>query len=76
MLCSLFRLHTTILVMQALVWLDIVWFRVIPFGAVWFSASCMNLKQPHIKFKGEKNLVFHSSNYGNLTDLKTKTWYT
>jgi hypothetical protein len=53
--------------MQAMVWLCIVWFRAAQFGMVWFNASYANLKQPHIvkcKIWG-KNLVLHSSKYGN-----------
>jgi len=36
------------LAMQALVWLCMVWFRVIQFGAAWFSASHTNLRQPYV----------------------------
>jgi len=36
------------LVMQALVWLCMVRFRVIQFGAAWFSASHINLRQPYV----------------------------
>jgi len=36
------------LVKQALVWLIMVWYRVIQFGAVPLSASNANLRQPHI----------------------------
>ena len=48
------------LVMQASVWLRMVWFRVIQFGA-----SYMNLRWPQI-FKHQilgKNLILHSSKY-------------
>jgi hypothetical protein len=36
--------RSLILAMQALVWLDIVWFRAIQFGSVQFSVSYMNLR--------------------------------
>ena len=36
------------LMIQALVWLHMVQFRVIRFGMVQFGASYMNLRQPHL----------------------------
>ena len=36
------------LVMQALAWLPMVWYRAIRFGAVWFGALFVKLRQPHI----------------------------
>jgi hypothetical protein len=54
--------------MHALVWLHVVRFRAIPFGAVRFSASFANLKLPHI-LKHQiyrKNFILHSSKLGNV----------
>jgi hypothetical protein len=53
------------LVMQALVWLCMVKFR-----AARFDASYANLRWPHIfkhHISGKKNLILHSSNYGNFS---------
>jgi len=36
------------LLMQTLVWLNMVWFRVIQFGTFWLDTSYMNLRQSHI----------------------------
>ena len=51
--------------MQALIWLQMVPSNAIQFGIERFSASYVNLRQPHI-FKHQRygrNLVLHSSKY-------------
>jgi len=45
---SLFLCAHYDLALHALVWLHIVWFKVILFGVVWFIAKCTNLRQPLI----------------------------
>jgi hypothetical protein len=49
------------LAMEALIRLCMVQFRAIHFGVVWFSTSCVNLRQPHNlsdKFKEKSCLAF------------------